>query len=46
MKSRSFQNELLTKKDYPDFDKTRSENQINLTKISWAALYALECGNN
>lgn len=46
MKSRSFQQELLAKKDYPGFDKTRNENQINSTKLSRNILYALECGIN
>jgi len=41
MKNRSIRNELLMKKDYPDFDKTRSESQTNSIKLSWTLLYAL-----
>ncbi len=46
MKNRSFQKELSTKNDYPGFDKTRSENRLNSTKLNWTILYALECGIN
>jgi hypothetical protein len=38
--------ELLTKKEYPGFDKTRSENQFNTTKLNNDRFIALECGIN
>lgn len=38
--------DLLLKKDYPGFDKTRSENQFKSTKLNWDILYGLECGIN
>ncbi len=38
--------ELLAKKEYPGFDKTRSENKFNINKLNWNKLIALECGIN
>lgn len=40
------QRELSTKKEYPGFDKTRIENQYNMSKLNWDKLIALECGIN
>lgn len=38
--------ELSTKKEYPGYDKTRSENQFSLNKLNWGKLIVSEGGIN
>lgn len=46
MKNHSFQKGFLPRKEYPGFDKTHSDKQIDYTKLNWSIIYGLECGIN
>jgi hypothetical protein len=46
LREHSFLVRSLPKKDYPGFDKTHSDRQIDSTKLNWSIIYALESGFN